>query len=602
MFKILAEKFIEKLNDPGNIVYMKDLEVDGKVEVYGEFVNCEGLYFKGCTFNDTLKISECKLEKDIVFEDCKFLNGIVFKKIEVGYHEKSRFEIINSISIIECEIEHNFHIVLCNLKRRLHIIKSVIQRLFLQQITSINDGIKIKSSTIHEWFDCNNLRLYGSLDISNCTINTKTRLHDTRASNISFVKNLFTKDLWVTGGLIENGVTFNDGVFEDNIILDAVKAKKILTIIGGKFKESVSVKYENTTHDLEGSFQDIYIQSANFESGLSIFDSDLLNPSRLNSIFIPFNAQLNGKISIENLKVNSMKFSGTNFNSKLALNKIQPKQIIFDSFSNYSDIQLTDFKADQSYDSEFIINKSYLGKFQLIDANLTSFNKIIIINSHYSDIITSSVVWFEDSQLEVLPVNFNKTFIQQLKFIFSTLFKNLLLDDNNVINATRKQEIYRQLKVAMEKHGNRIQSLKFKQLEMKYYGKLLQYTKNLWDLDRLILISNLTNNHGKHWFKPVLLAIFLTIPFYILMIASMSPDLALAPANSVQDIKSTYNILSDNLAIYIQLFNPARLLNRIIPENFNTQPMTHFLDILQRIVLSFLIFQTISAFRKFSKS
>lgn len=604
MKKILADNFISKLNDVGNIVYLNDFEVNGAVEINAELINCKGLYFQDCTFNDILSISNCELDNDIVFHKCTFLNGINLKSINVGYHERNRFEIINSISIIECKIEQNFHIINCILQRSFHIINSEIQRLFLQQISTINEGVRIESSTIHEWFDCNNLRLQGSLDISKCIIHTKTRFQDTHASYITFIENTFTKDLWVTGGLLENGVIFNDGEFEDNITLDAVNAKKILSIISGKFKESVSVSYRNTTNNLEGSFQEIYIQSANFENGLYIYDSDLLNPSRLNSIVIPFNAQLNGKISIDNLKVKLVKFSGTNFNSNVALNNIKPQQILFDRFSNYSDIQFADFRADHDCESEFIINRSFLGKFQLLNASLESFNKVEIINSNFSDIATSSVRWFEDSQLVVGHNTPEITYLQRIKLNFLMIFTNLQRLDINVVNATKRQEVYRQLKVAMEKHGDRIQSLKFKQLEMKYYGKLLQYTKSFWDLDRLILMSNLTNNHGKNWFKPVLLAIILTVPFYILMMASMSPDLNLSPASSVHDLEITYSVLCNNLDIYMQLFNPARLLIRIIPENSNLiiYPLTHFFDILHRIVLSFLIYQTISAFRKFSKS
>lgn len=604
MIKITAKKFIEKIQTQNDIVDMHDFEVDGKVVISGELVKCKGLSFYNCVFNGVLIITDCELEKNITLFKCIFHKNIEINSIKVGFFERNRFETLYSISFIECKIEKNLQIIKCILQRRLQIVNSQILMLLLQQMNTIEEGVNIESSTIHEWFDCNNLRLKGSLNISKCSINTKTRFQDTHASNISFVKNLFTKDLWVTGGKIKNGVTFNDGEFDDNINLEAVGAEKILTIIGGRFKKSISVSYRNTTNNLVGSFQEIFIQSANFENGLYIQDSDLLNPSRLNSIIIPFNAQLNGKISIDNLKVNFIKFSGTNFNANVSLNNIQPKQILFDRFFNYSDIQLTDFRADHDCESEFIVNSSFLGKFLLLNTSLASFNKVKIMNSHFSDIATSNVSWFEDNQLETGYLVYKMSYTKRLKLNFLMLFINLQRLDDNVIISTKKQEIYRQLKVAMEKHGNRIQSLKFKQLEMKYYGKLLQYTKSFWNLDRLILISNLTNNHGKHWFKPVLLAIFLTIPFYILMIASMSPDLALAPANSVQDIKSTYDILSDNLAIYIQLFNPARLLNRIIPKdsNLDLHTITYFFDILQRIVLSFLIFQTISAFRKYSKS
>lgn len=77
--------------------------------------------------------------------------------------------------------------------------------------------------------------------------------------------------------------------------------------------------------------------------------------------------------------------------------------------------------------------------------------------------------------------------------------------------------------------------------------------------------------------------------------------------------QESLNVVIQNLSLFFQLFNPAHDLNRIIPSinqnldnnNFGAglklNSFAYFLDTIHRIIYAFLLFQLVTAFRKFSK-
>ena len=67
---------------------------------------------------------------------------------------------------------------------------------------------------------------------------------------------------------------------------------------------------------------------------------------------------------------------------------------------------------------------------------------------------------------------------------------------------------------------------------------------------------------------------------------------------SFEDWLVTIDIIVEKSHYWLQLINPARVLDRIIPDLQNAHKSIYFFDLIIRILVSFLIFQVVSAFRK----
>jgi len=251
----------------------------------------------------------------------------------------------------------------------------------------------------------------------------------------------------------------------------------------------------------------------------------------------------------------------------------------FDFFNNYSTLSLISIKAFNS-NSELSITHSNIGRTHFFNAFLDTFDKVEIFNSILTEIVIANVKWFEDKKL-------NSTIIVSSE------------------DYTNKKEIYRQIKCALEKQGDRIASLRFKALEMsafknESFSKVKCY-KKIFGIDRFILWIGQTNNFGQNWLKPVLFAIGFTLFFYFLIVVGISDKLSYSLNPNKASFQITWNELMYYCNIIPQLMNPTNTLSKILPENTVLSFCVNLWDYLLKIFLAFFIFQIISAFRKYMK-
>jgi len=196
-----------------------------------------------------------------------------------------------------------------------------------------------------------------------------------------------------------------------------------------------------------------------------------------------------------------------------------------------------------------------------------------IHDSNLVDISASSIKWFEYKQVN-----------QHAKTI----------EDHK-----QKRELFRQLKFAMEKQGDKIQSLVFKQYELIAYRQELHSSIGRYD-EKFIMLLNRSNSYGQNWWKPVLWAIGFTSLFYYLITIFQSPEIS-GMDFSGAGVSHLWYILWKNFGVFFQMLNPVHIIDKISEGAQYISKMTYFLDYLYRIILSYLIFQTISAFRKYVK-
>jgi hypothetical protein len=163
-----------------------------------------------------------------------------------------------------------------------------------------------------------------------------------------------------------------------------------------------------------------------------------------------------------------------------------------------------------------------------------------------------------------------------------------------------KKELYRQLKFAMERQGDQVSRLEFKRNELNCYRlELKQFGLFYKVSDQLILWLNQSNDYGFNWLKPSLLLFVFTLIIYILMAIGINPDInwSFDPDN----FESTIQNLNKGLYNYFTLLNPAHRITDLFLDidRSNFGSWFYFIDFLSRIIVSYLLFQTITAFRKY---
>lgn len=267
---------------------------------------------------------------------------------------------------------------------------------------------------------------------------------------------------------------------------------------------------------------------------------------------------------------------------------------VFECFGLNSELRLSSVKSFKS-DSKFLIGSSNMRDSSLFDVNLKSFDKVIFNMSDLTNLATSSVTWFDDEKLEIS-----------------------LKSDRS--SPQMRREFYRQLKHNQEKQSNKIQALVFQSLEMRYYSKELRprwliFLKSQWSTvsnyivnwipkfelirtiskmirnwsklfqNRIILWVGKSNGHGQNFLKPIVILIVLSFPFYWLILRTVYANIDFA-------------FLQEHLNVWAQLLNPIHDVSKIFIGS-NLYSPTHLLDLAWKIIEAILIFQTITAFRKY---
>jgi hypothetical protein len=218
-----------------------------------------------------------------------------------------------------------------------------------------------------------------------------------------------------------------------------------------------------------------------------------------------------------------------------------------ENFTNKGEVRFLGFASlvNDCLNRTLNIVNSDLGNTVFIGSNLLGFQRIDIQNSILTKIQSTGTSWPDT--------------INQNDFI-------------------RKREVYRQLKYAMISQQDRINKLQFYNLETEAHYKHLNWRKNFWDKLSLS-ISKYTNRYGDSYSRPIFLYFLSGIILYALLLL----------ASSKLDERYIGN--------YFDFLDPTHKPNFI--EDLNA--VSKAIDFFSRIWFAFLIFQTVSAFRKFYK-
>lgn len=535
----------------------------------------QGIYFGDATF-DSIILTAIEVYGDIIFSkskiDCTHIWRCVIKNIEDGRKGSIRFENKNEIDLLD-------------------IKNCAAQKVsFIDAICS--GSTNISKSQIHD------ISLTGSI------FNGKVEFYDlTWDGKLSIEDSKFKKQMKVElldelnnlEVFIKSTDTAESTEFADSFIIEGkpeTKIKKITLTASRKLLGSVIVK---------NLFVKESIFSGNFQKDLNIFFEEIES----DSISFNGNFQKEGNIVIKNTKAKKVHLEGLfQKDATLLFDIIQSNILTIQNFTNQGNIQFNSLKPfEDSNEKQINVLYSDLGNTRFFHTNFRDFKRISIAHSNLSQILSADCKWFGYEQLE-----------------------NNLSDSIEKFETQR--EVFRQLKYAMDKQGDRIQSLVFKQYEMQSYKTYLENTvkkpkfenkkiilrlknvvKNLIQIpywlrrkfgssDRIILTLGSTNDFGQNWVKAVWFLLGFAFFFYCMIVLSIHTTLSLSL--KYEDWKFCLSKLWEDFGLFPQLLNPTIPISKMV-ENVEKLPKkTYFFDFFHKIVLSFFIYQVIIAFRKYS--
>ena len=207
---------------------------------------------------------------------------------------------------------------------------------------------------------------------------------------------------------------------------------------------------------------------------------------------------------------------------------------------------------------KFQIDNTSIGKTDFQSINLSSFTEIKIFDNIFTEIDYTNIIW-SDKVVGVGQYN------------------------DNISKLSKQQDSYRTLKNVALRNNDQPQAVKFYAKEMEFYRELVKGNKSYSWSDRATLWFNKhTNNFGLSFWKPLCLLILLSIVFYFFVLFSF-----------LDGCNSNYwrNIF--------EFLNPTHKV--LFINEYHWSGWSYFWDFLFRIIEGLLIYQTIQAFRKYSK-
>ena len=221
--------------------------------------------------------------------------------------------------------------------------------------------------------------------------------------------------------------------------------------------------------------------------------------------------------------------------------------------------------------------------------------EIIKSNSSFSIIQTDlSVASFVN-----VNFNFDKFYCYDSKLIECTMIgcKHPLLVNSDYSDYRKTQITYGQLKKIYEKQGDWVVSNYYYERELNDYMKYLKKNNGKW-WERLNLwLSNYTNSFGNDWLK----ALFLTLLISSILFAFYYISLNYRIIDNKTIMLKRINI-NEVILYFPEIFNPLHKNDYLTtPLALKNNIASSLIDFLSRIIIGYLEYQLIQAFRKYGR-
>lgn len=538
----------------------------------------ESVNFNNCIFKGDFLLKDIKSNKRIGFYDCEFsLNSTI---------TSCEFELI---AIYDCkfgdESESNFNIEKSK-TQALHV-KNLNGNRFRLNIES--PEVKIEKCSLASLIlkDVNSIYTH---------IGAIIKLYENVVNKLDINSNVsYSEFTFINGGYewiifegeYRGGVGFDKKIKVNYLIFESCNFYKRIDIKEGNynyvyfyrtyFQGLIWISGYDILNEkpIDVFIKEISFHESTFDKNITIFTSTLQNltlsnnnfkqalnfnpytkiSDRKNSINVAIDGVNQGNILFENINafinISGINFGNINFRNfsahNLIIDNFQNKGIV--SFSNIIDTEL------------LVISNSIVGNTEFTGTDIDLFKEVIITDSNLAGIN------FSNHPFKI------RSSTSDPKYGYG-------ISDKTKWNSNLKT-VFHQLKKASANKGDTDASIKYQALEYKY----LKREKRFLSFDKVLLsLNQISNNFGQSWSRGVFFTLFTGLLFFKIY-------------TLVNGLNYENNLFWSNYIIYISSFPKLELEN--VPDTINWQ--SSLVVWLSRIFISYGIFQTISAFRKYGK-
>lgn len=393
-------------------------------------------------------------------------------------------------------------------------------------------------------------------------------------ANIVFKNCVFAADVIIKGNCYGK-LSFHNCIFQGEILIEISELSSMsidlidilvyrqLRIQNGKFDYiKASFKRFPTIKLNGGSFKELYF-------GYWGHDTEIKD------LFID-SEKIEGIFQCINSTIIRLHLSGNNKKGEFYFEAIQLTSFTIYRFRNEGWLRIQNiypYKETADAITEIVVYDSKLANTEFYETNFELFDKIIFHDSLLFETIFVNIDW----PTEILP--YGGKYIDE---------KEKRIPDNVTFFKKRK-DVYRQIKFAYNKQGDKIKEHYFHGLEMSDYNKTLQWkAKNLGN-KLVIHFSKTFSDFGQSMSKPLIWLFLVPYLFYVAMIYFYSyKGFYIAPLKD-----STWKAVIDAFAELLRLLNP---LHKNEPE---LSGGLLIIDIVIRVWCSYMIYNVIRATRRF---
>lgn len=403
------------------------------------------------------------------------------------------------------------------------------------------------------------------------TVNLPLKFHDCTFSSdkIFFIDGLKCEEsLTFEFCTIKNSLFFTKGTFKKEVLLKDLKVEKV----------RLTYCIFNKVIIYGSDINELWVSRAKFES-LHIGQNQIEDNIKKLTIFA--REDETGDIFVSDQSFDEIFLSGTSKGRTFSFSKIKCNAISIIDFKNegslnFYGIEPKDLTSTKRY---FQISNSNLDKVQFFRALFAQYIELIIIDSFISDCLFIGCKW--SNNVRAIDGPGYGTFEATIKAGRKT----------SPMEIVAIKEVYRQLKISMSKHSDKIQEHKFYSEELNFHNRTLSWGKpwenQFWD-KMILLWSKTFSDYGQSFIKPLF---WLLSGHYILfLLALLFNGFNPLHISVFHPTAEGFQEAFEKFFIYI---NPLRRLET----SFSGYLIS--LDLVMRIWSSYMIYNLIRASRRF---
>lgn len=467
---------------------------------------------------------------------------------------------------------------------------------------NFKDLFRIEDCTFHDEFHITNAFFQDLIQIEDCNFKRYFLIKDGDFSKkCLIIRNKFEGYFNIKGGDYQADFWIDRAYFEHDFTIEGGTFYKNFTIVDTTFNIRFSVLYGNfygsfkLTHNV---FQeDILVQSrpifhrefwleGGTIKGIINYKDGYINHLILSKLTSKVEVEIFEKISINQLTFRAV----IQKDSYIALTG-GFHLIEFDSIHNLGLIKLNNVcaksspsKFEKNLSSNTLANVSGRPQFRIINSDL---GKMILINS----------------KLEDYDLDFMNSRITDL-FIVGTKMPQMVISSfgSEEIFHEQQQQFYSQIKKTFEASGDKVLASQYLAKELDAYKNKIKKSKDKGEYI-ILWLNEKTSYYGQNWLLALKWTLYCSISLYF----AYCVFLGFLPCISSWKNIETFGRL---VSYYPEFLNPIHKADYIADELVSPKSNTNGLGLgvarvveaISRIIIGFLIYQLVQAFRKHGKS